>query len=270
MMMLHKFNLRFLNGGLLAAMVAVGLVGCGGSSSNGVPRRDTVPLEGGVVQSNATLDTTVPTSPNGQTVSINGGTDTAYLAPTTEPVPAGTTLTIIPQGTQFFSGLTRSGSRAPGDVWVNGRNTGVTVDENGELSENIAVVNNRSYEVFVQGALTIRRGGKELTISEGFGFNVVVRGNVASLPFAIDGTIPSNGGTAADMFLSVAYPQPFTDDSVTLTVEKSNGDVSQTRTLQATTENEVTAGFATFRDFVPDVVVPAEGVQRVDVRFTEN
>ena len=250
-------------------MVAVGLAGCGGSSSNGVPRRDTVPLEGGVTAETATLENGAPANPNGQTVAISGG-GTAYLAPTTEPVPAGTTLVVVREGSQFFSGLTRSASRAPGNVYVNGRNSGVSVDQNGELDGNIAVVNNRNYEVQVEGPFTLRREGKELTISGGFTFNVIVRQNQVSLPYAIEGTIPSNGGTAADMFLSVAYPQPFTTGRVTLEVEKSNGDVRQSRDLVPTADdNADTFGFATFRDFVPDVVIPAEGVEWVNVRFTE-
>lgn len=270
MMMLHKFNRRLLNGGLLAAIAVVGLAGCGGSSGGNVPRRDTVALTGGAESQAVTIDNAAPANPAGQTISINNGTDTAWLAPTTQPVAAGSTIVIVPENTQFFSGLTRSASRAPGNIYVNGVNSGISVDENGQTDGNIAVVNGQSYSVFVEGPFAIIGNGKRLDISEGFDFNVVVRGNVVSLPFGIDGTIPSNGGTASDMFLSVAYPEPFVDDTLTLMVKKSNGNVEQSRVLSPTVDNGVTAGFATFRDFVPSVTVPAEGVQRVSLTFQEN
>lgn len=269
MMMLHKFNRRLLNGGLLAAIVVAGLTGCSGSGGDNIPRRDTVPLTGGAESQAVTLDNAAPADANGQTITFNGGSS-AFLAPTNAPLTAGSTVVIVPEGTQFFSGLTRSPSRSPGDIFVNGVDSGVNVDQNGELDGNIAIVNGFNYEVFVEGPLQIQGNGKQLDINDGFGFNVIVRGNVASLPAGIEGTIPSNGGTAADMFLSVAYPQPFTDDTITLEVLKSNGDVSQSRTLSAVTEDGMTMGFSTFRDFVPSVVVPAEGVERINLRFHEN
>ncbi|MGV3617537.1 MAG: hypothetical protein ACO1SV_19600 [Fimbriimonas sp.] len=261
MMMLHKINRRLLNGGLLAAIAVTGLVGCGGGGDN-VPRRNTVPLTGGVNTNTNTLTNDAPANPNGQNVAVDGGT--AFLAPTDEPTPAGTTVVIVPQGTRVFDGLTRSASRAPGDVYFirgNGQmvDTGVNVTESGALDGNIAFGRNGTYRLFAQGPYSIARDGKRLDISEGFGFTVRKSGNELSLPTLIDGTIPSNGGTAEDMFLGVTYPMVFDGSTVRLTVEKSNGDITQTRTL--------INGSTTFRDIVPDVVIPSEGVQTVWVDF---
>lgn len=269
MMMLHKFNRRLLSGGLLAAFAVAGVIGCGGSSA-GVPQRDTVQLSGGASSQTGTSDNAAPANPNGQTISINGGSGTAYLAPTTDSTPAGTTLTIIPTGTTIFAGLTRTASRAPGDVFVNGVNSGLTVTQNGSLSGNLALLNNRKYTIYIQGPFYITNGSRTLTINEGFEFDVLVRNNTASLPNRIEGTIPSDGGTASDMFLTVNYPSIFTGDSIELSVTKSNGNVSQSRTLLEAMHNEMVIGQATFRDFVPDVVVPEEGVQRVSLFFNED
>ena len=262
---MHQISRRFFSGGLLAAIAAVSLVGCGGDSSSGIPRRQTVPVTGGIQQVTANLTGAAPASNNVQTVNISGG-GTAVLVPTPNALPANTTVVVIPQGTQVFTGLRRSPTRAPGNVYVDGVNTGVSVDSNGRLDGNIAIVNNRNYEVFVEGPMFIEGQGRRLDINEGFEFNVVVRNNIASLPTQLDGTIPSNDGTADNMALTAIYPGQYLGGTLTLRVTKSNGDVAQSRVLQALSDDEAAA---TFRDFVPNVVVPAEGVQRVILRFSE-
>jgi len=214
-----------------AAIVSGILAGCGGSNSiEGLG--GTVTTTGGVTTSSGTTAAPVASSPTPQQVQVTtaSGPVTGTL-PAGESIPAGTNVNVFPSGTPIIQGLTlgprfNGGQKTPsvkgsiakpttgaqGSVYVDGQDTGLTVDSTGALSGNLILVPG-THTITAYGPFTIIGGTAfaptQLTIGVfNFGVPVHVDG-VAAIPTALTLHLPVNSGSwAHGPYVHVQYPTP--------------------------------------------------------------
>jgi len=233
-----------------AAIVSGILAGCGGSNSvEGLG--GTVQTTGGVTTSSGTTATPVASSPTPQQVQVTtaSGPVTGTL-PAGESISSGQNVNVVPSGVPIIQGLTLgtsfhgkvstpalagSGAKpttgAQGSIYVDGQNTGLTVDSDGSLSGNLILVPG-THTITAYGPFTIVGGSAfsptQLTVGV-FNFIVpVLPDGVAAIPSALTLKLPVNGGSwAHGPYVRVTYPTPdFATSAGTLTIV-----VDATRTI---------------------------------------
>jgi hypothetical protein len=214
-----------------AAIVSGILAGCGGSNSV-AGLGGTVSTTGGVTTSPGTSATGAASSPSPQQVQVTtaSGPVTGTL-PAGESIPVGGTVATIPPGVPFIVGLTLStafnghktvptpaatGAKPTtgqqGQVYVDGQNTGLTVDSSGDLSGYL-ILTAGHHTITAYGPFSIVGGSAfaptQLTVGV-FNFGVVVLNDgMVSVPSGLNMRLPSNGGSwAHGPFVVVTYPTP--------------------------------------------------------------
>jgi len=266
-----------------AAIVSGILAGCGGSSSV-AGLGGTVATTGGITTAPGTSATGVASSPAPQQVQVTTGSGpiTGTL-PAGESIPVGGTVAAIPPGVPIIVGLTlttsfnghktvptpaATGARpttgSQGQIFVDGQNTGVTVDSSGALSGYL-ILTPGNHTVTAFGPFSILGGTAfaptALTVGV-FNFGVVVKSDgVPSIPTALNMKLPSNGGSwAHGPFVTATYPTPdFASSNGSLIIV-----VDSARTIK---ENKVfNSGVATYFSLGASLInhnVPANGVTSV-------
>lgn len=265
--------------GLIAAALMMGaLAGCGGGGSNPTTTPDNVNVNGGIpadpgvaVDGSGNPIALAANTSQSVSVVINGQTFTNVpVAPVTQNVPAGTTLTVFPANVPIISNMRLGNAitRDPGQLIINGQVIeGVTVDDQGRLSSPIAFAPSQytqqgEYTADFDGPWTIAAGNQALTVGMfSVTFQVDDEGN-SSFPATITGKLPSNGGNTNDgvSFVTFTVSPAFANSTARLTLEKSNGDIAKTIEVPGTS--------GTFSDLVGNSVIPAGGVDVV--RFEYN
>jgi hypothetical protein len=250
-----------------AAIVSGILAGCGGSNSvSGLG--GTVATTGGITTAPGTSATPVASSPSPQQVQVTtaNGPITGTL-PAGESIPANGSVATIPPGVPIIVGLTLStafhgrqtvpvptatggakpASGSQGQVYVDGQNTGLTVDSSGDLSGYL-ILTPGTHTVTAFGPFTIVGGSglapTQLTVGV-FNFGVPVHSDgIAAVPTNLNMKLPSNGGSwTHGPFVTVTYPTPdFASSAGTLIIVVDNA-----RTI---TDGKVfTNGIATYNGF---------------------
>jgi len=243
--------------GLVAVAILSGsIVGCGGGL-NDLPSVTPVPVvvDGGVVAESGTSTTVVTADDDPHTILIAiGGTTETVSIPAGVSVANGEEIAIIPEGTEPFIGL-QGGSRAPGDITINGKKCGAKV-VNGKLRPALGFPKGR-YTLVAEGPFTIRQGTSVLTIQR-ISFTFDSNGRVLSLPVKVKGSIPANGTNNWQNTLAATYNATYGTGTASLTITHANGTLQQTVELDA---NRV----GTFHDFQddPQSKIPKQGVDLV-------
>jgi hypothetical protein len=272
--------------GLIAAALMVGaLAGCGGGGNNPGPNpnQDNVQVNGGIPSSNGQAvnangePLTIPASPNEQqiTVVINGQSQTAIVPPLTQPVPAGTQLAVFPANVPIIQNLVLNPgqglTRDPGQVIINGQVIeGVTVDDQGRLSDPIALVPSSQveggrYVAEFDGPWAIIAGQRRLDVGIFVVDFQVDNNGISSFPQSLTGQLPINGGSTADgrSFVSFTVDEAWAGHKASLQIVKSNGDLQKTINVPGTsgTFNDIFAGVG------GNPQIPAAGVDAVIFRY---
>jgi hypothetical protein len=265
-----------------AAIVSGALAGCGGSSSSVQGLGGTVQTTGGLPSGSGTSTVTVPSSTTPQQVQVtsSSGTPVTGTLPAGETIPAGTSVAVVPTGVPIIQGLGLStafhkrvtnpgGSSAQpttgsqGQIYVDGQNTGLTVDASGDLSGNLILVpGNHTITAF--GPFSIISGSgfapAQLVVGQ-FNFGVPVGNDgVAAIPTGINMKLPSDGGTFSHgPYVTVTYPSDFASSSGTLIIV-----LDSARTIQE--GKKFSAGIATYDSLGASLInhtVPSTGVVSV-------
>jgi len=230
--------------GLISADAIVSgiLAGCGGSSASVQGLGGTVQTTGGITTAPGTTTTNVNSSTQPQQVQVttSNGTITGTLPPG-ESITAGQNVATVPPGVPIIQGLTLSSfnghektppapstsakptTGSQGQIYVDGQNTGLTVESDGSLSGYLILTQGR-HTVTAYGPFSIVGGSAfaPTTLTVGtFNFGVIVDPDgVPSIPSAINMKLPSNGGTwAHGPFVTVTYPTPdFASNTGTLII----------------------------------------------------
>jgi len=243
---------------------------------------------GGVTTTPGTTTTTVSSSPQPQQVTIttSNGPITGTL-PAGESIPAGTSVALIPSGTPFIQGLSLSSfnghgthvtpaSKAKpqggtqGQIWVDGVNTGLTVDSDGSISGYL-ILTAGQHTITAYGPFAITGGSvfhpTQLTVGQfNFGVVVLADGNV-SVPVGLKLNLPSNGGSwAHGPHVTTTYPTPdFATGSGSLTiVVDSSKTIFQSKALSS--------GVATFDSLGISLgthTIPVGGVDTVTFNYSQ-
>lgn len=243
--------------GLVAVAILSGsIVGCGGGLDN-LPSVTPVPVnvDGGVEAQSGTSTTVITADEDPHTILVAiGGTNETVSIPAGVSVANGQELAIIPDGTEPFTGL-QGGSRAPGDITVNGKKCGAKV-VNGKIHPALGFPSGR-YTLVAEGPFTIRQGSSVLTMQR-VSFTFDSNGRTLSLPVLVHGSIPSNGSNNWQNTLAATYNSTYGTGTASLTITHANGTLQQTVNLDA---NRV----GTFHDFQddPQSKIPSQGVDLV-------
>jgi len=261
-----------------AALVSGALVGCGGSASPG-GGSPSVTTTGGLstASGSGTAGTSSGSTPQQVQVTINGQTVTGTL-PANETIPASGTVATVAPGIPILNGLTlttkaRQEKGAPtvsnggqGEVDVDGCNTGLTVDSNGDLSGYLFLVPG-NHTITAIGPFSIVGGSAfnptQLTITGSFNFGVVVNPDgVASIPSALSVNLPVNGGTLKNgHFVNVTYPTPdFAGGSGTLILAWPGVTIQKVEVFAN--------GKATYKALTNNTPVPSTGLTSVTFNYT--
>ncbi|MGV3617538.1 MAG: hypothetical protein ACO1SV_19605 [Fimbriimonas sp.] len=264
--------------GLIATALMMGaLAGCGGGGGNNPVLPDNVNVNGGIP-----TDEGQAVDGSGQPITITAGAQRTVdlivdgqtvrdvvVAPVTQNVPAGTSLAVFPANVPIIENLQLNGlavTRDPGQLIINGTVIeGVTIDDNGRLSDPIAFaptnyVQSGSYQADFDGPWSIVGGNRRLDVGQfTVIFQVDTQGN-SSFPATISGRLPSNGGSTLDGESVVGFTisPAFAGGSARLTVEKSNGDLSKLVEVPGTS-----GSFSDLNAQGGNPVIPANGVDRV-------
>jgi len=257
-----------------AAVVGSSIVGCAGDTAiGGNPGVPNVDVSGGVTQASSTsvaAHAADPAAP--QQVQVTGVG--LVSLPQGIALSAGEKVSVFSAGQTLLQGLTTLGGAAPvgrgddtGKIYVlkNGTGgllyTGVRLLPNGRTN-GAFLLPDGMYSAFVSGPLAVVRGAGRLDIGS-IQLGGEVANGVASLPTAISGKFPNNGGTSFSLSVGVQMPVPnFADGVMSLTITHGNGILSQTRSL--------VNGQATFKDFKEgsNSRIPVKGVDAVKVTYT--
>lgn len=236
--------------GLATALILGALAGCGGSGS--VPSNTQTPeiaITGGVTTMEAVATTNIPADEDSHSVGD------AEIPPGVA-VAAGESVAIIPDGTEFISGLT-GGVRAPsaGSITVNGHLVRAKVAR-GKITPALGFPAGR-YHLEATGPFSVRANGGVLTIQT-ISLDFDSNGHTLSLPKTINGSIPTNGSNSWTKSLTVTFPADYSSGSATLDITHVNGELKQTQ--------PVTDSGATFRDFSddPQSHIPAGGIDTLN------
>jgi len=252
---------------MTSAAVAMGgvMTGCGGSSSSVTHQTPTVSATGGVAAQNGTSATGASQSAAPQQVQVtrqDGSTVTATVPPG-ESFAAGTPVNVIPANQPFINGLSLAPkTRAQGDVTVDGQASGVHVNPDGSLDQNL-ILTAGTHQVDAQGPFNVSDGTNTLTVGN-FRFVVLVlpNGN-SSLPVALNMRIPANGGSTENgNFVNVTFATPdFMTGQANLVVSWPGTNKNQTRPFNN--------GVANFADLSPNRgdTIPNDGVSYVQFGY---
>jgi hypothetical protein len=265
-----------------AAIVSGIMAGCGGSSASVQGLGGTVTTTGGITTAPGTTTTSTSSSSAPQQVQVttSSGVITGTLPPG-ESITAGQNVATIPPGVPIIQGLTltkfnghektpapstsaKPTTGAQGSVYVDGQNTGLTVDSQGDLSGYL-ILTAGNHVVTAYGPFSIVGGSvfapTELTIGV-FNFGVVVGADgIPSIPSNLNIKLPTNGGSwAHGPFVTVTYPTPdFATSSGTLIIV-----VDSARTIQE--GRQFANGVATYYSLGASLInhnVPSGGVESV-------
>jgi len=268
-----------------AAIVSGILAGCGGSNSvEGLGGE--IQTTGGVTNSTSTVTTPVASSPTPQQVQVTtaSGTVTATLPPG-ETLPANTPFSVLSPGIPIIQGLGTSnpgpsthkvttpapatstattgakpqiGNQTPYHVYVDGQDSGVTVDSSGDLSNYLILVDG-THTVTCVGPFYIVGGSifapTLLTINSYLSFGVPCTGGVPAIPTTINLKLPVNGGSwAKGPYVDVTYSNPpFASNSTTLSiVVDSARTILESRTLSNGSANFYSLGASLINHNVPN------------------
>jgi len=258
-----------------AALVSGVLVGCGGSSASVQGASPVVVTTGGITNTSGAGPAggvTSSSAPQQVQVTLSSGATVTGTLPAGETIPAGGTIATIPAGVPIIQGLTlgpkfHGGHSAPatggqGEVWVDGTNTGLTVDSSGSLSGVLILVTG-AHTIHAQGPFSIVTGIQQLGVGQfNFGVVVLADGN-ASIPVGLNLRLPSNGGTLANgNYVTVTYPTPdFAAGSGSLFIGYSGITVTKTLAMQN--------GVATYNQLTPKTssAIPQGGVDNVTFNY---
>ncbi len=264
---------------LIASLIAVATVGCGGESVEpGPPASGVVTFSGSATVSGAsTTSTNVPASGGSTVATDNAGTGGSAVIPSGAvpagtTVPAGTNLAIIPSGTGF-PGSFSSGS----SLTVNGvTDSGIGVSTSGQTTTNMALpvatgpAGTFYTLTFPAGDLqtipapSIAKQPRVLTIQQTVftgRFYIIISGGtpkvISPVPGTIAGVIPNNGQNAVGSNVLSTYGPGNNGRKATLTINYGTGfQLKQTRVIA---NNQ-----ARFLDLTFDKqTVPATGVALV-------
>ncbi len=214
--------------GLVSAAVVLGgvLVGCGGSGTvKGISPR--VKTAGGLGTDTGagTAGTSAGATPQQVQVTTSGGTVVTGTLPADTTIPSTGVVAIITPST-ILQGLTHPSfhgkvktpgtnvalARIPYHVYVNAKDTKLTIDTSGALNDYLFLPPKATtpaiYTIEVEGPFDLTDGGNgNLTIGA-FRFVVVVfTAGSASVPEKITGNLPGNGGTFdGGNSVTVTYP----------------------------------------------------------------
>jgi len=267
-----------------AAIVSGIMAGCGGGSANVQGLGGTVATTGGITNTSGTTSTNVSSSnqPQQVQVTVNGQTITGTL-PAGESITAGQNVATIPPGVPIIQGLTlatkfhgkqvtpsvakpQGGSQ--GQVWVDGVNTGLTVNSAGDLSGYL-ILTQGNHTITAYGPFAIVGGSAfaptQLNVGQfNFGVTVLADGD-ASIPSGLNMKLPSNGGTwAHGPFVTVTYPTPdFATGTGSLTIVVDGSvTIDQSRVM--------TNGVATYYSLGATAgthLIPSSGVETVTFNY---
>jgi len=259
-----------------AALVSGALVGCGGSSSVGGGPPSIV-TTGGLTTTNGsgTAGTSSGSTPQQVQVQVNGQTVTGTL-PANETIPNSGNVNVISPGVPILQGLQLGpkakhekgaptvSNGAQGEVDVDGCDTGLTVDNQGDLSGYLILVPG-THNITAIGPFAIVGGSAfnptQLSVGQ-FVFNVTVAPDgIGSIPSALSVNLPINGGSLKNgHFVKVTYPTPdFAAGSGTLVLAWPGTTI---------TKNVVISnGVVTFKALTNNTPVPSTGLSSVTYSY---
>lgn len=253
--------------GLLAtALIAGGLIGCGGNGSNPSSSDEGVTASGGIQQSTAASTTEVPASDTTQLVTLGGAS--VLVPPTATAIPAGTEYAVLAENIPIISntvGLDAQ-TRAFGDTIIRVLPNGPSVTLSGLFDRNFQLTRRvgfgpGSYQIEVDGPWEVTGGFKSVTTQK-FVFDFTVNAGKATLPTSISGVLPANGTSTGTpgTFVSGNIPGVFAGTEATLKLTAGQSSISKT----------VTTGSATglgspfrFEDLVGGFAIPQSGLDSI-------
>ena len=216
---------------VLAAMV-VAVAGCGGSSST-IGTGNKVNVNGGISTGTATSVLGADATAGPVPISFSDGT-VGILA--SGVIPPGGTCAIIPKGASLISNLRFSDglkpTRADRQVFLSKKN-GVATQEPpiGTISNTLTAgvtldstiafpTTDGNYEILLKGPFSVVSGNNTLSIRTNIFVYFEVKAGVMSLPAAISGQLPANGGSTFgdDISLDITVPSAFGDRAYELTI----------------------------------------------------
>jgi len=261
----------------VAALISGILVGCGGSSASVQGIGAQIKTTGTVPNQSGSSTSGVSSSGAPQQVQVtSGGSTVTGTLPPGESIPAGGSVCVITNADPIIQGLTVGPKfnkvkvtpmdGTPGEVDVDGQNTGLTVTASGNLS-GILILTPGNHKITAWGPFNILSGiTSQLTVQQ-FNFGVVVKSDgIGSSPSSLVMQLPGNGGSWANgNYVTVGYPTPdFAAGSGTLTiVVDSARTISQKKLVQS--------GMATFKSFQTYKVgaqIPQNGIISVNYNYT--
>jgi len=259
-----------------AAIVSGALVGCSGSASvgGGPP---TIVTTGGLTTASGsgTPGTSSGSTPQQVQVTINGTTVTGTL-PANETIPASGNVSTIQPGIPILEGLTLApkakkekgaptvSNGAQGEVDVDGCDTGLTVDSQGDLSGYLFLVPG-PHTITAIGPFAIIGGSAFNPTQLGVGtfiFKVTVNPDgVGSIPSALSVKLPVNNGTLKNgHFVNVTYPTPdFAGGSGTLILSWPGQTITKTVV--------VVNGKVSYKALTNNAIIPGTGLTSVEYDY---
>jgi len=222
-----------------------------------------------------TAGTSSGSTPQQVQVTVNGSLVTGTL-PANETIPASGNVGTIAPGIPILIGLTlgpktKQEKGAPtvsngmqGEVDVDGCDTGLTVNSQGDLSGYLFLVPG-SHTITAIGPFAIIGGStfKPTQLSVGnFVFNVTVNPDgISSIPSALSVSLPVNGGSLKNgHFVKVTYPTPdFASGSGSLILAWPGVTIHQT--------HPVVNGNVTFKALSDNTAVPSGGLTTVTYSY---
>ena len=280
-----KLNSAFFGSCIFAAL-AFGAIGCAGNGSNPGEVEGTIYVAGGSSHSELVTVADIPASTSSQTVVI--GDKTVIIPPTSEAIPAGTSLAIISEGSVLFAGISPGTalSRAPGDITLTNLDnpslsttlTGAARFElNGlKLTRNVAIPSG-NWDASIEGPLVFSQSfdggtsGNALNIGK-VNVKFTARNAVTSFPLVITAVMPANGGTTgiqtsgAKALATITAPSAYFGTKATLTLGLSDSN-SISRTQKFAYNGVATAvGFMSYSN--AGTRIPSTGLKYLTLDVT--
>lgn len=258
-----------------AAVIAGGIVGCGGSGSNPTPGDTTgVEVSGGLQQTSATSPSDVGSSPTAQTVTLGGS---SVLVPASDSAfRSGTPAAVLSENIPII-GNTSAGAaqeRSPGDVIIRVLPDGPETVMPGLVNSDFSLTRRvglfpGDYEIEIDGPWRVRSTGNilhALTVGKFiFQFTVDANGK-ASLPIDLTGTLPGNGQNTNNpaFYARGTFLGAFANKTATL--ELNAGSSSIMKSVTATPVNGTQAR-ASWQDLQGGFFIPQNGLSSVRFSF---
>jgi len=239
-----------------AAVISGAMVGCGGGSSSSGSTPTPITTTGGVATSPGSVATAVTASATPQQVQVTvGGTAVTGTLPAGESIPAGGSVGVVKNSAPIIAGLglaprvvgekAAPASGTQGQVWVDGVNTGLTVDASGTLSGVLLLVPG-NHTIHAQGPFVIVSGSafapKTLTVGQ-FNFGVVVLADgTPSIPSDLALSLPVNNGLltpSSKYHVDTQYPEAFKGYTGKLVISYGATTVTKSQILADDTVNAV-------------------------------